>query len=156
MLLNPADNVPDEVVEEEENYFRRIVAAYRRYKQHALFLLQRKQRQFSRLPESHKKLLKKHGRKLDFIASTCIEQNATLIRAIVPENDDDPDAEVSSKVVTVTDVEMGKVRSMFRHFVRDWSLVGKEERRSSYSHIVHALETYYHRMRFADRYHLYI
>jgi hypothetical protein len=45
---------------------------------------------------------------------------------------------------------------MFRHFVRDWSLVGKEERRSSYSHIVHALETYYHRMRFADRYHLYI
>jgi hypothetical protein len=70
-------------VEEENAYFRKIVAAFRNYKRHALTAVDRKQEQWRMLPAEHRKCTQSYLQKLDYIRFY-IESNALFISQIVP------------------------------------------------------------------------
>uniref|UniRef100_A0A8D8VEF9 Carnosine N-methyltransferase n=1 Tax=Cacopsylla melanoneura TaxID=428564 RepID=A0A8D8VEF9_9HEMI len=132
--MNPLDD------EEEKKSFLRILAAFKYYKNYSLMKVKKNELYLESLPEKHQKLLTKYKDHLTDLKS-CIDKNYEIIKLIIKDVgvmfENVPSSEpikLISPLPNSTDLE--KVQTTLKHFVRDWSEEGKEERRTCYEPII--------------------
>lgn len=114
--------------EEEGDYLHvlKVLAAFAFYKRHALNHNYRRRRDFHSLPEHHKRLVPELLSKIDQV-DKCIEENTKFLGAIIQGSGQFlgfPVSEIVKQVNQKPDVspmDMDKVKSTFKQFVRDWS-----------------------------------
>ncbi|KAL1459719.1 hypothetical protein WDU94_011676 [Cyamophila willieti] len=132
--MNPLDD------EEEKKSFLRILAAFKYYKNYSLMKVKKNELYLESLPEKHQKLLTKYKDHLTDLKS-CIDKNYEIIKLIIKDVgvmfENVPSSEpikLISPLPNSTDLE--KVQTTLKHFVRDWSEEGKEERKTCYEPII--------------------
>lgn len=142
---------------EERQHFRRVVQAFKNYKRDSKERIQRTQNHLKRIPLEHQKLLAKHGFQEGLLnIDACVELNYAVIEDLIAdvanifdntrhEDDDDQimDEEKKRNNLITTQMDMEKVQSTLKQFVRDWSEEGKEERGQSYGPILEELDRLY-------------
>lgn len=119
----------------EQLHLIKVISAFANYKRHAQTQNQRRRRDYSSLPEHHKKLVPHYLTKINQV-DDCIQENMSLIRAIVQsasmflpdqhsskEGDDTmmTATKTNNKPPPVSPMDMDKVKSTLKQFVRDWS-----------------------------------
>ena len=119
-------------MDKEQEYFRRVIRAFRYYYTHAVNMHAQKTKEWTRLPLEHRQLLPEYEQKLDQMHEA-IEANWKCIRTLVPKSDIDIDHDNNADdddgvFEAVPEGEMEKVRSVLRQLVRDWSEEGQPER----------------------------
>ncbi|KAI8979511.1 N2227-like protein-domain-containing protein [Mycotypha africana] len=141
-------------VESEQFHLLKIITAFAYYKRHALNHNHRRRRDYYALPEHHKKLIPDYLEKLQQV-DLCIEKNMDFIRDIVKSSSmflDAPLAQQQEKLKShqqshqkppVSPMDMDKVRSTLKQFVRDWAKIGEAERKATYDPIIEELNTLY-------------
>jgi carnosine N-methyltransferase len=140
---NMDDNTDDEQLERE--HFRRIVNAFRFYKGHSLQRVYRTEKYLKSLPEPHIRLLDNYAKHLDKVR-LAIEHNYEIIKVIVRdvahmfENVDHSDESDQNPIARASVMDMDKVQSTIKQFVRDWSSEGAEERKACYQPIIDEIE----------------
>ncbi|KAI8047951.1 N2227-like protein-domain-containing protein [Gilbertella persicaria] len=135
----------------EQFHLVKVITAFAYYRRHALNHNHRRRRDYLALPEHHKQLIPDYLHKVDNV-DKCIEENMNFIRHIVKSasmflDGQDPMTAVSqhqqqqkqTNKPPVTPMDMDKVRSTLKQFVRDWSMEGEAERKATYDPIVQAL-----------------
>lgn len=130
--------------------FMRTIAAFRAYDVQARTSLIVREQNFKRLPDAHKQYLQHANISLDnlfetfhngitsnqqFLADIC-DAGLELFQGYWP--DVDPSAIPQDEP---SQMDMDKVFSTLRQFVRDWSKEGECERSNAYGPILHALTT---------------
>lgn len=139
---------------EDQSCFFRTLAAFRAYRGHARAILERRKEDFDALSERHKQLLLPFDFSIHVYEPSlrCIDANAdfleemcdaasTLHQAYWPQGplkqefSDHP-----------TNMDMDKVYSTLRQFVRDWGDEGESERRTVYGLICATLERLFARI----------
>jgi len=139
--------------EEEENerlereHFQRIINAFKYYRTHSMFRVVSAEKYYHNLPPHHKALVPSFLPHLDRVKA-CIGHNYEVIRAIIKNTDKmfenaDPSIERRDLVKThvPTAMDMDKVKTTLKQFVRDWSREGAAERDACYGPIIADIET---------------
>ena len=133
----------------ERQHFQKVVDAFMFYKTSALRKLEKRVKDFKRIPEKHKQLLP------DFLTDIdkhrkAIDDNYKVLTSIVDHTDhmftnaDHAPGQAGRDVVNpLTGEDMSKVRTTLTQLVRDWAEEGKEERNSTYKLILDELEQLY-------------
>lgn len=144
----------DEDIEHERSHLRTVLTAFLYYKRHALARNQRRRRDYMALPEHHKKLVADLPAKFDAV-DHCVEENMKLLKDVVicagAFMGLDPLALMAEQYRNQKDkqhppaspMDMDKVRSTLKQFVRDWSAQGQPERDATYGPIRDELEDMY-------------
>jgi len=107
-----------------------------------------------RLPLQHQQIINKHGFKSSLESlQSCIDLNYRVISEIIGESDkmfENSDAQynnekdgVESDNNKTAPMDIEKIQSTLKQFVRDWSEVGKEEREMAYIPIMKELHRLY-------------
>ncbi|KAI9275635.1 N2227-like protein-domain-containing protein [Phascolomyces articulosus] len=157
--------------EAERIHLRTVLTAFTYYKAHSRNKNHRRRHDFLALPEHHKRLIPDVLEKIDKV-DRCVEKNMIMLRDIVKcagmFMGIDPRALVAEgsqmKVKInkrlfliygdkppVTPMDMDKVRSTLKQFVRDWAEEGKAERDATYGPILEELENIYGDVDVKDR-----
>eukprot|EP00994_Dinema_validum_P007751 NODE_659_length_1456_cov_107.656716_g494_i0.p1 GENE.NODE_659_length_1456_cov_107.656716_g494_i0~~NODE_659_length_1456_cov_107.656716_g494_i0.p1 ORF type:complete len:434 (-),score=111.80 NODE_659_length_1456_cov_107.656716_g494_i0:155-1393(-) len=129
---------------EEQMAFLRVEAAFIRYRTYALRILEAKKTHWQSVKPQHKALLpdysSHHGgmekciiANADFMDHTVAQSSHAMFAAYWP------DGHVVNQVDQPTALDMDKVLSTFRQFVRDWSDEGKAERDVTYGPLLEQL-----------------
>ncbi|XP_077864473.1 carnosine N-methyltransferase-like [Saccoglossus kowalevskii] len=132
------DNEEDRL---EREHFQKVLRTFRKYKSHGIERVTKCQSDFQRLPQNHQKMLPDFIRHLGSIR-TCIEHNYEFILQIVKNTDNMFENRVHGintgfdLIVPLTSIEMDKVQTTLRQFVRDWSEDGQKERDTDYKPII--------------------
>ncbi|KAF7726246.1 hypothetical protein EC973_008956 [Apophysomyces ossiformis] len=160
----------------ERAHFQKVLTAFAYYRRHALNHNHRRRHDFMALPERHKRLIPDVLQKINAVDER-IEANASMLKEIVRGATmfmkEDPIALISEGYKTlgnkppVSPMDMDKVRSTLKQFVRDWSVEvkedisyavkyeledqGKNERDVTYGPILEELESIYHAVELKDR-----
>ena len=135
---------------EEIEHFRSVLGAIRNYKRDSERRIQKSQLDFRKIQLRHQEMLIKHGflenlQKLE----TCVAINHSILDQIIADaanlfdnaarSQDDPGDKPSEVPTKLMDIE--KVQTTLKQFVRDWSVDGVEERRTCYLPILRELES---------------
>lgn len=143
---------------EEMEHFRKVISSVKSYKRDSETRLARSHTNLKRIPLEHQRLLITHGFKsgLEDLQS-CIELNDIVLSEMISdastmfensssysENSNDVGADGDGSKTSQMEIE--KIQSTLKQFVRDWSDVGKEERKMSYTPIMNELEKLYPRL----------
>ncbi|CDS13701.1 hypothetical protein LRAMOSA05875 [Lichtheimia ramosa] len=149
--------------EAERVHLRNVLTAFTYYKSHALKRNHRRRHDFLALPEHHKRLIPDVMDKINQV-DRCIEQNMIMLRDIVKcagmFMGIDPRALVAEGCrdkgnhPPVTPMDMDKVRSTLKQFVRDWAEEGKAERDATYRPILEELDSIYKDLKVEERGHI--
>ncbi|KAK4514658.1 NADPH-dependent 1-acyl dihydroxyacetone phosphate reductase [Mucor velutinosus] len=150
----------EDPIQSEQLHLIKVITAFAYYKRHSLNHNHRRRRDYLSLSEHHKKLIPDYLDKVNQVDGR-IEENMNLIRAIVKsasmftEDADDEPAEQNSKKQQqnppVSPMDMDKVRSTLKQFVRDWSKEGEGERKVTYDPVVQELNEIYKDLPMHDR-----
>lgn len=139
----------------EKEHYGKVITAFKSYKTDSESRLSRSHMNLKRLPLAHQQILIKHGFKsgLENVQS-CIDLNYHVLSEIISdastmfenssyncENSDGIGPRGDGQTTSQMDVE--KIQSTLKQFVRDWSDAGKEEREMCYSPIMDELEKLY-------------
>lgn len=128
----------------EEEHFHRIVGAFRYYRTHSLQRIDRTEQYLRSLPEKQQVLLSSYNDHLSNVRRA-IEHNYRIIQLIIQdvahmfENVNHSDT-ASSKPIYATNMDMDKIQSTLKQFVRDWSEEGAKERETCYRPILDEIE----------------
>eukprot|EP01113_Clastostelium_recurvatum_P025143 TRINITY_DN3021_c0_g1_i6.p1 TRINITY_DN3021_c0_g1~~TRINITY_DN3021_c0_g1_i6.p1 ORF type:complete len:279 (+),score=57.86 TRINITY_DN3021_c0_g1_i6:606-1442(+) len=145
--------------EEEARHFHSIVHAFKEYKKHTLQWIQLCENNWANIP-AHQRALLDDDMKAKFVSMrTAAKHNGHFIDFLLVDNvhlfaNEDPPSSSSSSSLSemcshhhygdgsdhgpkLSDIE--KVKSTLRQFVRDWSVVGQEERHQCYGPILREL-----------------
>jgi len=151
-------NSPDEVKEndriEEEKHLRNVLNTFLQYEAYAQNMNNKKKNDYKRLPEHHKKLFPNIMNKLNNI-DELIKVNSNFIKLMIQDYvpyDSDPNKLFQGR--SVKTLEVDKVKSTLKQFVRDWSKEGKIEREQTYTPIINALLEFYKDIPENERYKL--
>lgn len=134
------DAIKDQVI------FLRTVDAFTNYRREATAAREARQKNFEKLQNKHRHLLSINLQELFSKYAECIDKNAEFIGNICDYSGElfkiywphhDPS---SFSKEPPSDIDMNKVFSTLRQFVRDWSLEGKLERDCVYQPILQTLE----------------
>ncbi|KAI8376960.1 N2227-like protein-domain-containing protein [Blakeslea trispora] len=143
----------EDPTQSEQFHLVKVITAFAYYKRYALNHNHRRRRDYHALPEHHKKLIPNYSEKLDNVDNR-IEQNMNFIRHIVKSasmflDGQDPMMAVAQhqqqqqqqqvNKPPVTPMDMDKVKSTLKQFVRDWSIEGEQERKVTYDPIIQEL-----------------
>ncbi|KAI8356122.1 N2227-like protein-domain-containing protein [Choanephora cucurbitarum] len=156
----------EDPTQSEQFHLVKVITAFAYYKRYALNHNHRRRRDYHALPEHHKKLIPHYLEKLDNVDHR-IEQNMHFIRHIVKSasmflEGQDPMMAVAQQQQQqqqqtnkppVTPMDMDKVKSTLKQFVRDWSAEGEHERKVTYDPIIQELDRLY-RMPIEERGHI--
>ncbi|KAI8993126.1 N2227-like protein-domain-containing protein [Pilobolus umbonatus] len=146
----------DTDMQSEEFILMKVITAFAYYGRHALNHNHRRRRDYMALSEHHKQLIPTYLNKLSRV-DQCIETNRIMLREIMKSAsvflDQDPTTIVKeglssmqtqgNKKPPVSAMDMDKVRSTLKQFVRDWSKEGESERKVTYDPIIHELNEIY-------------
>jgi len=140
-------NNPDVIKEddriEEEKHLRNVLNTFLHYGIYSQNMNSKKKIDYKKLSENHKKLFPDILNKLNTI-DEYIKINTHFIKLMI--QDYVPYDSDSSKLFqgrSVKQLEVDKVRSTLKQFVRDWSEEGKIEREETYTPIKNALLDFY-------------
>eukprot|EP00833_Pecoramyces_ruminatium_P014566 jgi/Orpsp1_1/1188598/evm.model.d7180000065976.1 len=140
-------NNPDEVKEddrlEEEKHLRDVLNTFLHYEIYAQNMNNKKKSDYRRLPEKHKLLFPDTLKKLNTV-DELIKVNYNFIKLMIQDYvpyDADPNKIFQGR--SVKTLEIDKVKSTLKQFVRDWSDEGKLEREQTYTPIINALLEFY-------------
>ncbi|VUZ56372.1 unnamed protein product [Hymenolepis diminuta] len=142
----------------ERKHFLKTLAVFRCYKNYALNKVKKQILIYDQLSENHKALIP------DFLSSLskirqCIEHNNNFINCILanskaeifdgenPLSDQNEavenvlkgDGSVKTRF-SITNVDVDKINSVLKQFVRDWSSLGEMERKQSYDPVVNEIK----------------
>ncbi|KAG0167589.1 hypothetical protein DFQ28_000839 [Apophysomyces sp. BC1034] len=144
----------------ERVHFQKVLTAFAYYRRHALNHNHRRRHDFMALPERHKQLIPDVLQKINAVDER-IEANTLMLREIVRGAtmfmNEDPIAlmtegyKAQGNKPPVSPMDMDKVRSTLKQFVRDWSVEGKPERDATYGPILEELELIYENVELQDR-----
>ncbi|XP_040571862.1 carnosine N-methyltransferase [Lepeophtheirus salmonis] len=135
----------------EKEHFISVLNAFRNYSSDSKVRFEKiRQNMKKSIPQDHQDLLDKHGYST-FLknAETCVDANAVLIEDIVGdmnsvfENDSGLYSGNDHPKEATSIINIEKVQSVMKMFVRDWSKCGEEERRVCYGKILLELESIY-------------
>jgi len=149
--------------EEEKKHFLRILQAFRNYNRDAKDRLHGSMDYFKRIPAKHKSLLKDSGFEDNLKnVENCIDVNSGVIKEIIDgvermfenqthdqQSTADKDTDESKLRTIPMDVE--KVHSTLKSFVRDWSSDGKLERDQCYKPILDEIDQIFGHLNTAQR-----
>ncbi|KAJ8679938.1 hypothetical protein QAD02_015725 [Eretmocerus hayati] len=128
--------------EEEKKHFQRIVTAFKYYKPHSLQRVKKTESYLLSLPAQHQKLLHKYREHLTEVKH-CIENNDEIIKLIIKDvahifENVSPTTSATDTGLTHRPVlaDQEKVQATIKQLVRDWSVEGREERRTCYQPII--------------------
>eukprot|EP01060_Flectonema_neradi_P030808 TRINITY_DN4544_c2_g1_i1.p1 TRINITY_DN4544_c2_g1~~TRINITY_DN4544_c2_g1_i1.p1 ORF type:complete len:433 (+),score=91.61 TRINITY_DN4544_c2_g1_i1:83-1300(+) len=135
----------DDVETEQQSYLR-IAEALRRYRTSSIGVMAQRKRDFDNLHVKYKELLGDHTQMFQAWKS-CLEANADFLETIsrvstVLFECYWPGGMVKPLYENPTALDMDKVISTLKQFVRDWGEEGAEERKATYTPIYEALERY--------------
>jgi len=140
-------NNPDEVKEDdriqEEKHIRDVLNTFLHYEIYAQNMNNKKKSDYRRLPEKHKLLFPDVLKKLNTV-DELIKVNYNFIKLMIQDYvpyDSDPNKTFQGR--SVKSLEIDKVKSTLKQFVRDWSDEGKLEREQTYTPIINALLDFY-------------
>lgn len=147
-VQNEPSGVVDADMIEDHISFLRTVAAFRNYHNQAMSALQMRKRNFEKLQEQHRDLLCIDLESMLKVYQDCIEKNAHFFEAICEASEElFENYWPTGTTVRIQDVppptplDMDKVFSTLRQFVRDWSAEGAPERDCVYKPILDTLES---------------
>ncbi|KAI8637200.1 N2227-like protein-domain-containing protein [Parasitella parasitica] len=136
-------------IQAEQLHLIKVITAFAYYRRHSLNHNHRRRRDYLSLPEHHKKLIPDYLEKVNQVDGR-IEENMKLIRAIVKsasmfteDADEQEQGSNNQQNPPVSPMDMDKVRSTLKQFVRDWSKEGECERRATYDPIIQELNAIY-------------
>ncbi|KAI9331146.1 N2227-like protein-domain-containing protein [Pilaira anomala] len=131
-----------DLVHSEQHHLIKVMKAFAHYKTAAMKTTHKKRRDFHTLSQYHKDLIPTYLEKLNRV-DNCIDQNMILITDIIKNATTflGTTPEFDHSVVPVMD--MDKVKSTLRQFVRDWSKEGERERKATYDPILNTLNEIY-------------
>lgn len=145
---------------EELEHFKKIIYAFKSYKRDSEARLNRSKRDVKQLTLAHQQILNKHGFKSNLESlQSCIDLNYRVLSEMIAESDqmfDNPDPRYNGKnacegvgdnLPQTAPMDIEKVQSTLKQFVRDWSEVGKEEREMCYAPILKELDRLYPKIR---------
>lgn len=150
------DNVQDPT-QSEQFHLIKVISAFAYYKRSSLNQNHRRRRDYLTLSQQHKALIPNYLEKVNKV-DTCIEENTILIRAIVKSasmflDQNDPmtidysqqqqQQQQQSDKPPVSPMDLDKVKSTLKQFVRDWSKEGEVERKVTYDPIIEELNEIY-------------
>jgi len=138
---------------EEEQHFKKIINAFKSYKRDSDARLTRSSSNLKRMPLNTQKIINKNGFKANLeILQCCIDLNYGVLKDMIAEPDkmfDNSDARYNGDQGVEEDrpktapMDVEKLQSTLKQFVRDWSEVGKEEREMCYAPILQELDKLY-------------
>ncbi|KAI9485456.1 MAG: N2227-like protein-domain-containing protein [Benjaminiella poitrasii] len=149
----------EDPVESEKLHLVKVITALAYYKRHSLNHNHKKRRDYLALPEHHKQLIPDYLKKVNQV-DQCIEQNMMFVREIVRSSAmfiDEPLSSIQSTQQQlngkppVSPMDMDKVRSTLKQFVRDWSKEGEKERKATYEPIIEELNELYKDVPFEEK-----
>ncbi|GAB6032003.1 hypothetical protein CHUAL_010380 [Chamberlinius hualienensis] len=132
----------------EKAHFRRIVNAYKYYKKYSLQRVVKSESYLQSLPDHHRRLLANYEKHQQQV-KVAIEHNYEMVKLIIKdvealfenvkcEYGNENSNSVAIEIPSVMD--MDKVQSTLKQFVRDWCAEGQEERNASYQPIIKELK----------------
>jgi len=135
---------------EEVEHFRKVIAAFKSYKHDSEMRVSKSMQNFQLLPIAHQTILIKHGFKTDLEnRKSCIALNYVVLSDIISDaatmfenssyNGENQGIGPGGDSATAP-MDIEKIQSTLKQFVRDWSDTGKEERDASYSPILKELD----------------
>jgi carnosine N-methyltransferase len=115
----------EEEEQSEQFHLVKVISAFAYYKRHSLTHNHRRRRDYHSLPEHHKQLIPDYLIKIDKVDS-CIEENMILLRDIVQSSSmfldgQPPVTNTTTDQPVFSPMDMDKVKSTLKQFVRDWS-----------------------------------
>lgn len=135
--LHQEDKCGGCVEDEEEQHFIEVIASMKLYSRSTTRTISKYIDDYEQLPEEQKEMIPFYRERLDAIAK-CTMRNQNFLdeicylhQVIVPQN-----ARISA-------VLQDNIRSLFRQLVRDWSILGCDERESTYSPILEKLSEFF-------------
>ncbi|CAO0797333.1 unnamed protein product [Mucor circinelloides] len=149
----------EDAIQSEQLHLIKVITAFAYYKRHSLNHNHRRRRDYLSLSEHHKKLIPDYLDKVNQVDGR-IEENMNLIRAIVKsasmfteDADDEPEQNPKKQQQNppVSPMDMDKVRSTLKQFVRDWAKEGECERKVTYDPIIQELNEIYKDLPMHDR-----
>ncbi|KAG1048973.1 hypothetical protein G6F43_008673 [Rhizopus delemar] len=139
----------------EQVYLIKVITAFAYYKRFSLNHNHRRRRDYLTLPEHHKKLIPDFLEKVNRV-DECIEQNMIFIRDIVKSANMFLDPSImehsqqklysdmkNSNRPPVSPMDMDKVKTTLKQFVRDWAKEGESERKLTYEPLIRELNEIY-------------
>ncbi|KAK6178439.1 hypothetical protein SNE40_013229 [Patella caerulea] len=134
--------------EEERRHFIRVLNSFRGYRNNSYKRVKQAEKYYEALPEHHKAMIPYFKDHLETV-KTCVDHNAEVVNILI--KDADVMFENQSKLIendtlknTIPSLQdISKVKTTLRQFVRDWSVVGQEERNACYIPVIQAIEKYF-------------
>ncbi|KAK3599760.1 hypothetical protein CHS0354_037241 [Potamilus streckersoni] len=135
----------DEETLEKEHFFR-ILNAFKYYRTYSLRRVENAEKNYRQLPQEHQKMISHFVNHLNTVRA-CIDHNYEIIKLIIKdtenifENKNHTEMQNGEpiKPVPPTGFDMDKVKTTLKQFVRDWSELGKEERRCCYEPVINEI-----------------
>ncbi|KAL3884469.1 hypothetical protein ACJMK2_024608 [Sinanodonta woodiana] len=135
----------DEETLEKEHFFR-ILNAFKYYRTYSLRRVENAEKNYRQLPQEHQKMISHFVNHLNTIRA-CIDHNYEIIKLIIKdtenifENKNHTERQNGEpiKPIPPTGFDMDKVKTTLKQFVRDWSELGKEERRCCYEPVINEI-----------------
>ncbi|XP_046683268.1 carnosine N-methyltransferase isoform X1 [Homalodisca vitripennis] len=127
--------------EDEKRHFQKVVYAFKSYRSHLSKKFTTNRQLLESLPERQQYLLKTYKESLQEVEK-CVQHNQSLIDLIVKDvffmfenaNAPAPSQELVEEEPSVMDLE--RVQTTLKQFVRDWSKEGASERNTCYQPII--------------------
>ncbi|CCW60558.1 unnamed protein product [Phytomonas sp. EM1] len=147
-IPSPQDGkMPDQYMLEDHISFLRTISAFQHYKKQAMGVRDMRYKNFLTLQNKHRDLLCVQLDTMFERYSQCIQANSTFLDAICNSGEElfrsywpEGTTVRMEDVPPPTSLDMDKVFSTLRQFVRDWAGEGAPERDCVYSPILDALE----------------
>lgn len=125
--------------EEEAQHFGRVIAAFKYYKNYGYERVDRAEKNYEKLSETHREMLPEFLPHLEELRN-CIKHNHEVIKVMIQHTADMFENReaygTENGALPVTGFDMEKVKTTLKQFVRDWSVEGKSERDACYSPII--------------------
>ncbi|KAG8345198.1 hypothetical protein TRVL_03977 [Trypanosoma vivax] len=135
---------------EDHISFMRTVKAFRSYRKHAMLVRETRLRNFKKFHKQYQRALCIDVDAMFVRYQDCIEANSSFLETICSTSDElfytywpNGTSVRQDEVPPPTPLDVDKVFSTLRQFVRDWSVEGAEERNSVYVPILNTLEGYF-------------
>eukprot|EP01062_Namystynia_karyoxenos_P074431 TRINITY_DN7131_c0_g1_i1.p1 TRINITY_DN7131_c0_g1~~TRINITY_DN7131_c0_g1_i1.p1 ORF type:complete len:461 (+),score=161.41 TRINITY_DN7131_c0_g1_i1:75-1385(+) len=137
---------PEEQLKEQQSYMR-IVEAFRYYRESSMGIMRRRKGHFDALHPKYKEMLGDHAPTFERWEK-CVVANAEFLEAIAQASDRlfscyFPQGKIRELQEAPTPLDIDKVFSTLKQFVRDWGAEGLQERESAYRPIYEALEQHW-------------
>lgn len=123
---------------EERKHFQRVINAFRYYRVHALYKIEKNESFITSMTQRQQHLLADYSEHLQKLR-VCVDHNQEIIKLILTDVDQLFENINHSELDCATrpDLsEMEKVNSVLRQIGRDWSSVGEQERAQCYQPII--------------------